>query len=78
LKQPNGGLRHIYRTVGFGSSFGGNPFRQHIGIGSATSVAEVVVTWPATGIVDRVRDVAADKTYILREGESKLHDAAFR
>jgi hypothetical protein len=41
-------------------------------------VTEIVVTWPATGTVDRVRDVAADKTYTLREGEGKLHAAAFR
>ncbi len=78
VKQPNGRPRHIYRTVGFGSSFGGNPFRQHIGIGAAKSVTEVVVTWPATGIVDRMREVAADKTYTLREGEGKLRDATFR
>ena len=66
------GVRHIYRTVGFGSSFGGNPLEQHIGIGTAASVTEVVVTWPATGVVDRVRGVAADRRYTLREGDGKL------
>jgi hypothetical protein len=66
------GLRHIFRTVGFGSSFGGNPLEQHIGIGTAKRVESVVVTWPSTGVVDRVRDVVADKRYVLREGEGKL------
>jgi hypothetical protein len=78
VMQPNGKPRHIYRTVGFGSSFGGNPLRQHIGIGGARSVSEIAVSWPATGTVDRVRDVAADKTYTLREGEGKLHALVFR
>jgi hypothetical protein len=78
VKQPNGKPRHIYRTVGFGSSFGGNPFRQHIGMGAATSATEIIVTWPATGIVDRARDIPADKTYKLREGEGKLQPVALR
>jgi hypothetical protein len=69
LKQPN---RHIYRTVGYGSSFGGNPLRQHIGIGSATQVESVTVTWPTSGVVDRIANVAADRTYHLSEGDAKL------
>ena len=65
-------VRHIYRTVGFGSSFGGNPLEQHIGIGVAASATDVTVTWPATGVVDRVKNVAADHRYALREGDGKL------
>jgi len=64
--------RHIFRTVGFGSSFGGNPLEQHIGIGTATSVQQIVITWPTTGIVDRVRAVTADRRYTLREGDGLL------
>jgi hypothetical protein len=75
LRQPS---RHIYRTVGYGSSFGGNPLRQHIGIGAAGNIASITVTWPTTGIVDRIANVAADKTYRLREGESKLIVLPFR
>ena len=62
----------------FGSSFGGNPLRQHIGVGAATSVAQITVTWPATGTVDRIKDVSADRTYSLREGEAKLRMSAHR
>ncbi len=68
----SGATRHIFRTVGFGSSFGGNPLEQHIGIGTADNVRQVVVNWPATGIVDRIRNVRADRSYTLREGEDKL------
>jgi hypothetical protein len=35
VKDAKGVPRHIFRTVGFGSSFGGNPLEQHIGIGKA-------------------------------------------
>lgn len=72
VKTRKGVARRIERTVGFGSSFGGNPMEQHIGIGSATSVAEVTVTWPASGVVDHVRDVAVDHRYHLREGDGRL------
>jgi len=71
-----GKLRHIFRTVGYGSSFGGNPLEQHIGIGSAKQVQQVVVTWPTSGIVDRVRNVAANQRYSLREGEGVLRPVA--
>lgn len=72
------GFRHIYRTVGFGSSFGGNPLEQHIGIGIAKQIESVVVTWPSSGVVDRVRDVVADKRYVLLEGEGKLRGMVVR
>ena len=65
-------VRHIYRTVGFGSSFGGNPLEQHIGIGTASQVAEITVTWPASGVVDHIRNVEADRRYTLREGDGHL------
>jgi hypothetical protein len=72
VKNASGSPRHIYRTVGFGSSFGGNPLEQHVGVGDAARVSEIIVTWPATGLVDRMRDVAVDHRYALREGEAKL------
>lgn len=72
VRTPGVGLRHIDHTVGFGSSFGGNPLEQHIGIGAADSVSEITVTWPATGIIDRVRAIQADRRYRLREGDGKL------
>ena len=72
VKDAKGGTRHIFRTVGFGSSFGGNPLEQHIGIGPASVVNEVVVTWPASGVADHIRNVPVDRRYMLREGDGKL------
>ena len=71
-------MRHIFRTCGYGSSFGGNPWEQHIGIGAADRVASVTVTWPTTRVVDRMTNVAADRTYTLREGSGKLVALAHR
>ena len=72
VKDAYGAMRHIFRTVGFGSSFGGNPLEQHIGIGAALIVNDVVVTWPATGVTDQMKNVAVDRRYSLREGDGKL------
>ncbi|MDP9338920.1 MAG: CRTAC1 family protein [Acidobacteriota bacterium] len=64
--------RTIYRTVGYGSSFGGNPLRQHIGVGSATRIESVEVTWPTSKLVQKFRDVAVDSFYHLAEGDARL------
>ena len=61
--------RHVFRTVGFGSSFGGNPLRQHIGIGKATEVESVEVSWPGSGTVQRLLRLPPDRTYHLREDD---------
>jgi hypothetical protein len=78
VNQANGKPRHIFRTVGFGSSFGGNPLEQHIGIAMATRVNSVTVTWPTSGIVDHIANVAVDRRYRLREGDAKLQLVAVR
>jgi hypothetical protein len=62
------GRRHICRTVGYGSSFGGNPLRQHIGLGGAAMVDTIEVQWPASRLVQRFQNVAGERGYRLREG----------
>jgi hypothetical protein len=66
------GERRIYRTVGYGSSFGGNPWRQHIGLGKHTTIDEIEVKWPTSGKTERFEHVHTDQSYRLREGEGKL------
>ena len=72
ISEPGAAPRHIFRTVGFGSSFGGNPLEQHIGLGGAEMVSEIAVLWPATGLVDRIRNVPADQRYLLHEGDNRV------
>jgi hypothetical protein len=67
VKTENG-IRHLYRTVGYGSSFGGNPLRQHIGLGKAERIAEIEVSWPTSKLKQKFHDVAVDRAFHLREG----------
>jgi len=71
VKTGKGGQRHIYRTVGYGSSFGQNPMRQHIGLGDAQEILEIVITWPGTKSAERFADLGMDRAYHLREGEGR-------
>ena len=63
------GPRDIYATVGSGSSFGGSSLQQEIGLGRATAVEAVEVTWPATGETQRFTRLEMDRYYSIREGE---------
>ncbi|MDX1388817.1 MAG: CRTAC1 family protein, partial [Acidobacteriota bacterium] len=65
-----GGTREIRATVGTGGSFGSSTLRQEIGLGGATAIELVEVTWPRGGEVQVFRDLAVDGSYRLREGET--------
>ncbi|HUG53721.1 MAG TPA: ASPIC/UnbV domain-containing protein, partial [Vicinamibacteria bacterium] len=62
------GPRSIHRTVGSGGSFGASPLRQEIGLGRATSVRRVEVSWPATGEVQTIDGLEPRRRYRIREG----------
>jgi hypothetical protein len=68
--------RHIYRTVGYGSSFGGNPLRQHIGLGSSTRIEQLTISWPTSHTTQKFFNIAADATYHLREGSALVMQTA--
>jgi hypothetical protein len=44
--QTPGGPRRLYRLVSTGGSFGSSPFRLFVGIGDATAITGVDVSWP--------------------------------
>jgi hypothetical protein len=56
-----GRSRSIYRTVGSGGSFGANPLRQWIGLGQATRVDALEITWPGGSHRQVLPDVAANQ-----------------
>jgi hypothetical protein len=66
------GTRDIHVTVGWGGSFGGNSLQQEIGLGDATSIVAIEVSWPATGKVQIFRDAEPDRVYRIIEGEDRL------
>jgi FG-GAP-like repeat/ASPIC and UnbV len=70
--ETKAGPRALYRTVGSGGSFGGSPLRQQIGLGESTRIAAVEVTWPATGLVQKLDGLQIDRRYRVREGEKAL------
>jgi len=44
--------------------------RLHFGLGEATRADSVGVRWPS-GIVDRLKDVPADRVAIVKEGSTR-------
>src|SRR6185436_1265501 len=68
----NGTKRSIYRIISKGASFGGNPIRLQAGVGKATIIDEIEVFWPATGKKDVYTNVAVDKVYKAKEGDTQL------
>jgi hypothetical protein len=67
------GKRHIFRTVGYGSSFGDNPLRQHIGVGDATEISQLEITWPVIPRqVQLFHDIPIDRAFRIRQGSDAL------
>ncbi len=65
----NGSPRSIYRHVNSGGSFGANPLRQTIGLGTATRIEALEIFWPTTGRTQTFTDVPVDR--VLRTVESE-------
>jgi hypothetical protein len=68
--REGGAERSLYRTVGSGASFGGNPLRQEIGIGQSSTILRVEIYWPVTGQIQTVTGLEPDHFYRIREGQS--------
>ena len=66
----DGTPRSIYRHVNSGGSFGANPLRQTIGLGSATRIERLEVFWPTTGETQAFTDVPVDRIIRIVEGET--------
>ena len=64
--------RSVYRDVNSGGSFGSNPLRQHIGIGQATSIEKIEITWPVTGKVQVFENPPIDTNIQIQEEDSVL------
>jgi hypothetical protein len=70
--KDGGARRQVFRTVGYGSSFGGNPRRQHIGVGKAESIEKIEIFWPVSNSTQVFRQVAVGRALLVREGSAKL------
>ncbi len=66
--------RTLYKTISTGGSFGASPYEQVIGIGKATSISQISITWPGTGIVQTFSNVIANKTYSIVEKAERVEE----
>jgi len=65
-----GKRRSIYRRVSSGATFGGNPFRREIGLGTAGSIEAIEIYWPASDTTQRFEGLKVDQWIEVTEGES--------
>ncbi|WP_186775369.1 CRTAC1 family protein [Rubripirellula tenax] len=65
--RDDGETRHIHRWVNTGSSFGGNPLRQDIGVGKAKVIDTIEIDWPASGTHQTFHDVPTGQFLIIEE-----------
>ena len=67
-----GQRRSLYRWVGSGGSFGGNPLRQYVGLASAERVAQLVVFWPQSDREQVFDEVPSNAIIRVTEGRDQL------
>jgi hypothetical protein len=70
--KENNSERSVYRDVNSGGSFGSNPLLQHIGIGTATSIEKIEITWPVTGKTQVYSNPPVDTNIRIKEGDMQL------
>ena len=61
--------RSVYRHVNSGGTFGANPLRQEIGLGSAERIELLEVYWPTSDTTQTFKDVPLDRVLEITEGE---------
>jgi hypothetical protein len=69
--EHEGEERSIFRHVNSGGSFGGNPLRQTVGLGNASSIKSAEVFWPTSDLTQRFEDLEMDRFYRITEGEGE-------
>jgi hypothetical protein len=66
---PGNSPETVYRHVNSGSSFGGNPLQQSIGLGKAAKIAALEIYWPTSKTTQVFHDVAVDQAIEITEFE---------
>jgi hypothetical protein len=65
----DGKTRKIYEMVSTGASFGGNSLQVELGVGKASIISKLKITWPSkNNPVQEFMQVEVDKAYFLKEG----------
>jgi hypothetical protein len=58
-----------YREVSSGGSFGASPLTQHVGIGKASRIASIEITWPASRTRQEFTNVLPNQFLEIKEFE---------
>ena len=66
------GARSIYRHVNSGGSFGANPLRQTIGIGTAQVLDRLEIYWPTSDTTQVFEQVSVNQMIRIREGAAEF------
>ncbi len=72
IENESGQRRSIFKWVGSGGSFGANPLRQNIGLGSAGKIEKLEVFWPTTGKTQEWAKVTLNSAIVITEGQDQL------
>ncbi len=64
------GTQVSYSTVGDDATFAAASLQQEIGLGQATGIESIEITWPTSGIKQVFTDVPMDQFYRVRETDS--------
>lgn len=73
VADAKGATRTLFRTVNSGGSFGAGPLQLHVGLGLATALREVRVTWPdAARSKTSYTDLAMDHAYHIVQGSAPV------
>lgn len=75
IKVTTGGdeKQTFYRHISSGSSFGGNPLEQCIGIGEATSIDTIEISWPTSNSTQVFHNVPINQFYEAVEFREELN-----
>jgi hypothetical protein len=68
--------RDVFAFVGTNSSFGGNSLQEEMGLGAATRIVKLEVSWPTTGVTQTFTDVPLDRVVRVDEDDAVLHVVA--
>ena len=67
-----GQSRSVYRHVTSGGSFGCNPLRQSLGLGSATMVRRLEIYWPTSDTTQLFENLPADQVLQITEDDPEI------
>lgn len=68
----NGKERTVYKDVNSGGSFGANPLRQHLGLGTARMIDTLEIKWPGYANTQVFTHLAADQFIKIREDSHSI------